>query len=216
MPAIKDLSGRRFGKLTVIKRIGTSSYGQPKWFCVCDCGITKEVFGNSLRSGATLSCGCLHRQRVTKHGKTGTREFTSWQQMLQRCYNPRHANYKDYGARGITVCERWRSSFATFLTDIGPRPSGTSLDRYPNNNGNYEPTNCRWASPLKQGQNKRNNRILELDGTRRTLGEWCRLLKLPKSTVLNRLYRGASIEQSLATAPTRCSKSLRQSDHLKT
>lgn len=189
MPKLIDLVGQRFGRLSVTARHGSTTYGQPIWEAVCDCGTTGTYYGNSLRTGATNSCGCLQREAVKTHGRTGTREFTIWQMMRQRCTNPNQGSYESYGGRGISVCERWESSFENFIADMGEAPSKThSLDRI-DNNGPYSPENCRWATPLQQGANKRNNRRLEHDDKSMTVKEWCRELKLPKSTLLNRLNR---------------------------
>lgn len=188
MPPLIDLTGKRFGRLTVLQKLSTSSCRILRWLCRCDCGNERAVFGNSLRTGATVSCGCLQRENATTHGRTRTPEFTVWQMMLQRCQNPNATSYKDYGGRGIVVCDRWQS-FEHFYADLGDRPSPQHKLERKNNDGPYSPDNCAWATPIEQGANKRNNRILELDGERRTVGEWARHLKIPKNTLLNRLQR---------------------------
>jgi len=159
-----DLKGKRFGRLVVI-RYEKMKNGNSCWRCLCDCGRKISVQGRSLGAGNTRSCGCLASElssaRVLRkppgllHGGTYTPEYRVWAHMKQRCTNSKLKEWKNYGGRGIRVCVRWRESFAAFLSDIGPRPAGKSIDRYPNNDGNYEPGNCRWATPLEQGRNKR-------------------------------------------------------------
>jgi hypothetical protein len=201
MPKFIDLSGKRFGRLAVVSRADDDEKNkQPRWNCVCDCGANRVVYGNALRAGVTTSCGCAHREAITKHGKTKTPEFTVWQMMLQRCTNPNHTSYPSYGGRGITVCARWLNSFADFFADMGQRPTPHhTLDRK-NNDVGYSRENCRWATTAEQARNKRNNRMLTLAGRSRTLADWSRHLNIPKNTILNRLARGKSIELALTPA----------------
>jgi hypothetical protein len=152
-----DLTGKRFGRWTV------TAYAQrSRWSCVCDCGARVIVDGGNLRSGGSRSCGCLARElskaRATTHGMTGSPEYISWQQMKQRCLNPRHHAYKWYGGAGVTMREEWINSFVEFFADRETRPPGTSLDRI-DPAGNYEPGNTRWAPSYLQAQNKRPRRV---------------------------------------------------------
>lgn len=170
-----QMVGHKFGRLTVLARADSKRpelrWPQIRWLVVCECGIQKEVDGNGLRNGNTKSCGCLRVEvgRATnfKHGGapiTGEApEYVSWRGMVDRCSRSAHKSWKNYGGRGIQVCARWRDSYEAFLADMGRKPTPQhSIDRYPDNGGNYEPTNCRWATPLEQTRNRRpisNDRV---------------------------------------------------------
>ena len=196
MPKFKDITGERYGRLVVKGLTGAKKYNKYLWLCECDCGNTTELIGRALQSGNTRSCGCLHLEAARTHGLTDTPEYRVWSSMFTRCYNEKSDNYKDYGARGVTVCDRWRESFENFLADMGPRPAGMSLDRI-DVNGNYEPSNCRWATGVEQMNNTRNNRRVTANGVTKTLMQWCRERALPYDRVWHRLHSGWSPEKAL-------------------
>lgn len=173
MVAKVDLAGQRYGRLVVACEapsiIERSGRRRIAWECICDCGSKLTVRSNDLRYGRTLSCGCLNRDVVvamrTKHGHSksgdGTKpyspEYNSWRALRERCLNPKSIGYKNYGERGIKVCDRWRDSFEAFLADMGNRPPGTTIDRK-DPDGDYEPNNCRWATRLEQRHNRRTKK----------------------------------------------------------
>ena len=155
----KDLTGKQFGRLTVQHRAENAADGHSRWLCVCSCGQSITVNSNNLKTPGIKSCGCVTKERVSQlnltHGKTKTKEFKTWDSMKQRCTNPKSDSYKDYGGRGITVCERWMNSFENFLADMGAAPSKShSIDRI-NVDGNYEPSNCKWSTAKEQRANQR-------------------------------------------------------------
>lgn len=157
MKLLNDLAGRKFGKLSPIEICGRNASKKTLWRCLCECGQEATVTRNALMNGRAVSCGCVWRANISKgnpkHGLWGTSTYNSWANMIQRCTNPNKADYKNYGARGIQVCERW-SFFENFLADMGECPPGLSIDRI-NNDGNYDPTNCHWATPKGQANNSR-------------------------------------------------------------
>lgn len=159
MGKLLNLSGKKFGRWTVIDRDTSKKHKKSMWNCVCECGEKRVVQGYNLSSGSSRSCGCLSsdtaKHNNSTHGLSNTKEYATWERMIQRCENESHRDYNDWGGRGIRVCSQWRLSFETFLEDMGHRPSDShSIDRI-DNDGNYEPSNCRWATKSQQIRNRR-------------------------------------------------------------
>ena len=201
----KDLTGKRFGRWIVLRFARKCpKTSRSFWLCRCDCGKEKAVFGGSLNRGVSVSCGCLtselNKARLTTHGRTGTFEYTVWQNMINRCYNPKVKEYRFYGARGITVCRKWRESFSEFLADVGEAPPNTQLDRENNNRG-YEPGNVRWTDKLTQANNTRSNRFIVLDGRRLTVAQWSRETGILSGTISARLEMGWSERRAVTEPP---------------
>jgi len=198
MPRFIDLTGQRFGRLVVLKLIGKNKWGSYQWLCRCDCGKEKIVRIDSLKSGRTKSCGCLNRERLTKHGHYGDRTYKSWSQMIQRCTNPNNKYFKDYGGRGITVCERWLNSFPNFLEDMGESPKGHQIDRMNNDKG-YHKSNCLWVTPKQNSRNRRSNHLETHNGKTQCITAWSEEVGIPEYVIRQRLKHGWSIERALTT-----------------
>lgn len=200
---VEDLTGRRFSRLVVVEeapRLGRRR--RVAWRVVCDCGGTAIVSSNMLNRGHTRSCGCLQRERAAelarkknyRHGMTSTPTHNSWHAMVGRCNVPTSTNYARYGARGVTVCERWLT-FENFLADMGERPEGATLDRIDNSKG-YKPGNARWATPTQQTRNRRNTRRVVFKGELRPLAEVAEELGVTSARMRERL-RYRSFEEVL-------------------
>ena len=197
----------RFDRLFVERRAIEHENGfQAKWECRCDCGNIKIVTGSKLRSGNTSSCGCLqketlkkHAEKIAKHGMWNTRLYRIWRSMKSRCFNKNNSNYYKYGAKGITVCDEWKSSFEAFCCwsiENGYNDNLT-IDRIDAFKG-YHPDNCRWATLKQQANNKTNNRILTYKGESHTVSEWADILNINVSTIRNRLYKRWDTEKILS------------------
>ena len=200
----QDIEGQKFGMLTVVGFIGINKRGNSIWCCKCECGSQwVTVHANNLKNGHTKSCGCLHLVRIeevnTKHGHKRTnnvsRVYSTWISMKRRCHSPKCKHYLDYGGRGITVCDRWQK-FENFLEDMGEPWKGMSIDRI-DVNGNYELSNCRWATKKEQANNTRRNHLLTLNGRTQTMTQWAEEIGIKSPTLRHRLRAGWSIERAL-------------------
>jgi hypothetical protein len=190
----RDLEGQRFNMVAVGRYCGRQG-GHTLWECTCDCGKVYVTSKAVIVNPTNRSCGC-HRDRVRgkssiTHGMTATAEYEIWCGIKKRCFNSNHRAYKDYGGRGITMLQRWADSFEEFLKDVGPRPlSDSEIDRYPDNNGNYEPGNVRWASPKEQANNRRSSRLITVNGKTKTLTQWGESSGLGWAVIKSRLDHG--------------------------
>ena len=203
-----DITGMKSGRLTVIKRtadhVSPCSHKETRWDCICECGATTNIVSSRIITGRTKSCGCFQIDRVresnTKHGhKSGgveTSEYRAWVSMKDRCSNPNNPAFKNYGERGIVVCESWVNSFNNFISDMGHKPYGMTLERINNNDG-YSHGNCKWATYYEQGKNKRNNVFITFDGVTLTISEWARKTGISKSAIRHRINRGWSKNRAL-------------------
>jgi hypothetical protein len=195
-----DLTGRRFGRWIVLGKHSKKS--QWLWLCRCECGTEKPVFGCALRTGDSLSCGCLAKELLVKrtatHRMTKTPIYRVWRTMLARCYRPEARGYERYGGRGIAVCDRWQHSFEAFYADMGDRPGPRyQLDRR-DNDGNYARGTCRWATAVEQGRNKSTNKRFAWRGERLTVGEIAERVGMREGLLRQRVSRGASIDRAIA------------------
>lgn len=207
MGKFQDLTGQKFGRLTVIKRAENSKTKQTRWLCKCDCGKTKIILSNSLKSGKTISCGCLHndllKQRLSKHQKTKTRLYKVWLRMKARCYNAKVKEYNLYGGRGIEVCNEWKNNYMSFYNwalsngyDENAKYKECTIDRI-DVNGNYEPSNCRWVNSTIQSKNKRINFLVTYKNETHCLKDWSEILNINYSVLHKRLkYLKWSVEKS--------------------
>ncbi len=206
MPKLIDLSGQRFGRLTVISFAGIDKFGNKTWFCRCDCGKEKIISRGHLKKGDAQSCGCLKSEITTKrnikHGYVGTKLYNVYHNMKERCLNPSRNDYSRYGGRGICVCEEWKEDFKTFQKwafENGYKDNLT-IDRI-DVNGNYEPSNCRWVDGITQANNKRNSYYVEYNGKKLTISEWARETGISPSLIRYRLNKGWPIERALTETP---------------
>lgn len=198
-----DLVGHKFGRLTVLRRSDRREK-TALWDCVCECGAQTTVRSNALRSGRILSCGCLRDERISalnaRHLDRSSAEYRAWCSMLRRCRNPNVRNFRSYGGRGISVCAQWLT-YESFLQDMGRKPTPDhSIDRI-DVNGNYEPSNCRWATREQQGRNRRDNHLLTAFGGTMCLEDWSARTGLPRQTIGTRLALGWSAERALSERP---------------
>ena len=197
--------GDKFSRLTVVGFFGFDKHKNKLWDCECECGNHKVTTTSALKAGAVKSCGCMWEENkkllktrvIKKHGMVDTHEYHAWNGMRQRCYNKNSPKYKNYGARGIRVCERWLHSFENFYADMGKSPEGFSLDRI-DVNGNYCPENCRWADDVTQCNNRQFNFKITFNGKTETLRYWSEITGITKSALYLRIHRrGWSAEKAL-------------------
>lgn len=204
MANANDLTDLKVGKLKVIKRADNDSKGRVMWLCRCECGNYKSINAYSLSKGITQSCGCLQRKQTSKanktHGMANTRIYNIWCKMKERCYKRNSIEYHLYGGRGISICNEWKNDFKSFYEWAVKNgySDSLSIDRI-DVNGNYEPTNCRWATSYEQNSNKRNNVVIEKNGERHTLSEWSRITGIDRRKISARIFKyGWSVERALA------------------
>lgn len=190
---LKDMIGFISGKLSVIERVENAKDGTAMWLCVCECGEKRIHRGNTLRNNFVKSCGCSNAEFHTKHSKCFTPEYKSWQGMKERCLNPKSKNFENYGGRGITIHERWINSFESFYSDMGPKEKGQSIDRI-NNNGNYEPGNCRWANNKTQSNNRRSSKFFTNNGETLNGTDWAKKLGISPTAFYKRISSGKGDE----------------------
>lgn len=190
-----DMVGRKFGRLTVERGAYKNGRGLRLCDCLCECGERRVVQKWALLNGTTRSCGCLHREITsrgrfhTTHGMHASPLYSMWCSIKARCATPSVKAYPDYGGRGIRVCERWRDSFAAFVSDMGERPEGYEIDRI-DNDGHYEPGNCRWVPRIVNARNKRNTVRATIDGVTRSIYEWEPILGVSAKILRDRIQRG--------------------------
>jgi len=203
-----QLLGKTFGTLTVERRVANSATGQTRWRCLCSCGTRKEILGCDLPQ--TLSCGGSAHPRRRGHGeathRTRSVEYTLWLSIKARCYNPKTEMYPDYGGRGAQVADLWRNDFATFLHDIGRRPSPQHRLLLVGRDGHYEPSNVRWMRADEAYKRYRNARLVTWKGQTRRLSELCAERGLSFDTVVSRITTGWTIEEALETPARKLTK----------
>lgn len=204
MGKIIDLTGKRFGKLTVIKKHNQDKWGGWNWLCMCDCGNETVVSGGHLRGLKTKSCGCSRKETKNfTHKMTGSRLYKVWHAMKSRCYYEKSEMFKHYGGRGIMVCDEWKNSFISFYDwsikngyDENAERGQCTIDRI-DVNGNYEPNNCRWATIKQQANNTRRNHLIKYNGKTQTVSQWANELGVEPDSIFNRLQKGFTEEEAL-------------------
>lgn len=193
-----DITDQKFNRLTAIKYSHRKQWHY-YWVFRCECGTEKPIRVDQVKSGTTKSCGCLNKElyktRNVTHGMSKTNIYRAWVGMVDRCSNIKNSKYGDYGGRGITVCDRWLT-FVNFFQDMGGRPfQNAEIDRI-NNNGNYEPNNCKWSTRTEQNRNKRDSAKVTFNGETKCLSEWAIIYNIDRGTLRSRLHRGWSFERS--------------------
>jgi hypothetical protein len=198
--------GGKYGKLTVLKECKQKKWGQVVWDCLCECGRNRIATSYNLKRGITTSCGCVEVDRIANlnktHGLSQHPIYKTWQQMKKRCYSEKYEHFEHYGGKGVIVCAEWINDFSAFYnwSMNNDWQKGLTIDRYPNKNGNYEPSNCRWANWFQQAGNKNNNRMLTVNGVCATMSEFSRTSGLNITTIYGRIKAGWS-EHDAVTKP---------------
>lgn len=201
MAKIKPMVGLRFGRLVAVAEAGMGPRGMVYTY-KCDCGNTKDIFGSLVRNGKVLSCGCLRSETTAKknttHGMFRTPTYHTWMGMKNRCLNENQPAFKNYGERGISICEEWME-FDGFLADMGERPDGHTLERIDNSKG-YSKDNCTWATCEQQSRNTRQNKFITYDGKTMCMMDWSKETGIPYATIQDRRRKGLAASQILARA----------------
>lgn len=203
-----NLVGKRFGKLAVQELLGRNRNGKVKWLCKCDCGKKVPVEGFYLRNGHTVSCGCRQSEKNIElryiHGMSQSNEHSIYRKMIDRCHQPKNPSYKYYGAKGVSVCNRWilgeegLNGFQCFYKDMGPRPSKEySLDRFPDYNGNYKNGNVRWATRKQQARNTKATLRFMWNGKMMSFPDICDLMKIKRSIAYARIKMGWDLQRAV-------------------
>lgn len=206
MGKLIDLTGQRFGRLTVIERAGNTRGGKPQWLCVCECGNSTVVRGADLKGEKVVSCGCIRRESITKrnssHSKSESRLYDIWKGMKQRCTNPKHMAFSRYGGKGITVCDEWLHDFQAFYdwAMANGYRADLTIDRIYNDKS-YSPDNCRWATRVEQNRNLSTNTMVEIHGESKPLPLWCEMFNINRRLVQSRINRGWIPEEALGLIP---------------
>lgn len=200
----ENLVGKRFGRLVVLQRAGLTKCRSALWLCRCDCGSEKSFPTYRLNSGDATACGCQWRTVMRgnkykeRHGFSQHPLYNTWHDMFHRCNNQKRSRYNDWGGRGIKVCKRWLDPWK-FVEDMGPKPRYATLDRK-DNDGDYKPSNCRWATRKEQNRNTRTNRLIEFRGQTKPLGQWAEETGINEGAIRNRLdVLRWSVEKALTT-----------------
>lgn len=196
---VKQVVGNKYNRLTVLSYIGSKNYSH-RILCLCDCGAKKEVDGWSVVRGLVKSCGCLLKEwykKPKKHGMSNTKEYKTWNKIKQRCLNPNNDRFNRYGKRGIKVCRRWLNSFDNFFKDMGYAPSKKHTIERINNNKNYSPSNCIWATRDIQNRNTSFNKYVIINGEKKCISEWCKIYGLNRGSVQSRLNKGMNPKEAI-------------------
>lgn len=207
MSKLIDLTGQKFGRLTVVERaedyVGKSGNRKVRWLCKCECGKEAIIRGCDLKDGHTKSCGCDPKRHNKKHGLGGTRLYSTWNGMKRRCSNPNDKEYKNYGGRGVKVCDEWIDDFTKFYNWAVSHgyDDNLTIDRI-DVNGNYEPSNCRWVTMKTQQNNKSNNHLITYNGETHTMKQWSEMTGISYEAIRSRLRKNWTVEKTL-TVPVK-------------